>query len=287
MIRNSSSSMISTMAGRFQHSVGNLAACTTRELLETPLAHTKHSTSNDPMDCIPTEILVEVFKQLDMESAYQFAATCKRYSAVFIENRASIILTIAKRDFSPFDQLLQVVTMSREDLTPVAGQFDNKRVWYGGTMLCDSTMGNNDGAGSYAGDPIRHLQHNDITRLVAVCKVVYGWERVFPQHRFGECPLKARCLSPQENARLRGALYHWMRFAYYFHQDHPRISAEMVSRHELELHYVARLSNRELSALDDLRVTVFDAIRAMLCPPIENVLLDAVSGDLKRNLFLE
>ncbi|CAK7230333.1 hypothetical protein SCUCBS95973_007536 [Sporothrix curviconia] len=119
------------------------------------------------------------------------------------------------------------------------------------------------------------IENTDIDRVLAVCRVVKGWERVFPQHRFNASPTMTRSLTHRENFRLRRALYNWMRYAYYFHGDLPRPNLFAPSGRDIRINQLRALSNSELGELKDLWRTVEDIIELTMCPSIANVRIGA------------
>ncbi|OAA55919.1 histone deacetylase [Niveomyces insectorum RCEF 264] len=231
------------------------------------------------LDRTPVEVLVEVFRHLDMRSAFCLAAADKRFANIFATNRASIVLSIAAREFSPLNGLLQVVKAAPADLGVPWGTWLDKRIRRRNVVLCPGGTIPAHCPGNTAAMRIvcaeARVEDADIDRVVAVCRVVRGWERIFPQHRFNASPLMTRSLTPRENARLRRALYHWMRYAYYFHGDLPRPSLFSPWGRDVRINQLRTLSNSELGELKDLWRTVEDIIELTMCPSIDNVRIGA------------
>ncbi|ERS94966.1 hypothetical protein HMPREF1624_08678 [Sporothrix schenckii ATCC 58251] len=84
-----------------------------------------------------------------------------------------------------------------------------------------------------------------------------------------------RSLTSRENFRLRRALYHWMRYAYYFHGDLVRPNVFVPSGRDIRINQLRSLSNSELGELKDLWRTVEDIIELTMCPSIANVRIGA------------
>jgi len=229
------------------------------------------------LDRIPVEVLVEVFKHLDLTTAFSLTLASKRFAAIFAAHRASIILPIVKREFSPFDSLLQVIKMSPEDLRDPWGTWLDKRISRKNVVLCVGGRLPKNCLASTSGVCCKEttFENSDTARILGVCKVVRGWERIFPQHRFNASPLSTRSLVPHENERLRGALYAWMRYAYYFHGDLPRPNLYVPSGRDMRVNQLRVMSNSQLRELRDLWLTVEDIIELKLCPSIDNVRIGA------------
>ncbi len=233
------------------------------------------------LDRTPVEVLVEMFKHLDMASAFNLAAANKRLAGIFASNRASIVLRIAQVEFSPFDGLLQVVKASPVDLNVPWGTWLDKRVRRKNAVLCPGGTLPKNCPGHTAAMKITcaeaRIEDSDVDRILAVCRVVRGWERVFPQHRFSASPLMTRSLTPYENFRLRRALYNWMRYAFYFHGDFARPNLFVPSGRDVRINQLRTLSNSQLGELKDLWRTVEDIIELTMCPSIDSVRIGAVS----------
>jgi len=228
------------------------------------------------LDRTPVEVIVEVFRNLDLKTVFALAVASKRFAAIFATHRVSIILPIARREFSPFAGLLQAVKAKREDLDVPWGTWLDKRVRRNNDVLCEGGL-MPESLAEVPADVSQEavLVDADVDRILAVCKVVRGWERIFPQHRFNASPLSTRSLTARENERLRGALYIWMRYAYYFHGELPRPNLFVPSGRDLRVNQLRALSNSGLRALRDLWVTVEDVIE-LLCPSVDNVRIGAV-----------
>lgn len=225
------------------------------------------------MDDTPVEVFVEIFKHLDLKCAFSLASTNRRFAAIFAAHRISILLPIIEEEFSPFSGLLQVVKASPEDLYVPWGTWLDKCVRTRNIVLCEG--------GQAPGDTTGHLfnvkckdvifEGRDMDRVLEICKVVKGWERIFPQHRFHASPLATRSLEPQENERLRRALYAWMRYAYYFHGDLPRPNLYEPAGNDPRVNQLRAMSNTELRGLRDLWLTVEDIVELKLCPAVDHV----------------
>jgi len=231
------------------------------------------------VDDIPVEVLVEIFRLLRLGDAFSLAATSRRFARVFELHKVPIVLSIIRAEFSPFNSLLQVVKASAEDARVEWGTWLDKRVRYKNTVLCEG--GRLPAGMALSKSAVRcaeaTINDGDLQRIIQVCKVVRGWERRFPQHRFHSWPSSTRSLNARENERLRAALYNWMRYAYYFHGDLPRPNRWVPAGRDVRLNQLRMLSNSQLRELKDLWLTVEDIVELRLCPSIDNVRLGAVS----------
>lgn len=236
------------------------------------------------LDRAPVEVLVDVFQHLDLQAAFSLAATNKRLDNIFARNRAVIVLHIVQREFSPLNGLLQVVKASPADLAVPWGTWLDKRIRRKNVVLCPGGVLGVDRrtSGSLAASLVNvrcaeaEITNADIDRILDVCRIVRGWERIFPQHRFNASPLLTRSLSARENFRLRRALYNWMRYAYYFHGDLPRPNVFVPAGRDVRINQLRALGNSQLGELTDLWRTVEDIIELSLCPSVDIIRIGAV-----------
>ncbi|MBE3043241.1 F-box protein, partial [Candidatus Bathyarchaeota archaeon] len=68
------------------------------------------------LDNLPIEVRLDICHHLDIESAFNLAQVNRSFNETIESNKIRIVLPILQRDFSPFDELLQVFTASEEDL---------------------------------------------------------------------------------------------------------------------------------------------------------------------------
>ncbi len=203
--------------------------------------------------------------------------TSKGFATIFAAHRASIILPVVAAEFSPFTGLLQVIKAAPEDLNTPWGTWLDKRIRYQNTVLCRGGSMPQDylpRAGAVCTETT--LDKSDIDKILSVCRVVRGWERIYPQNRFNASPVSTRSLVPRENERLRQALYTWMRYAYYFHGELARPNLQVPSGRDPRANQLRVLPNSELRALQDLWHTVKDVIELKLCPSVESIRIIAV-----------
>ena len=242
-------------------------------------AQTPEETKVPVLDRTPVEVLVEVFTHLDMTGAHSLAATNWRFACIFAANRTAIVLRIAEVEFTPFDGLLQVVKASASDLSVPWGTWLDKRVRRKNAVLCPGGTLPEAYASRIPGPKVSHAEVRfeewDLDKLLSVCRVVRGWERMFPQHRFNASPSMTRSLSPREGFRLRRALYTWMRYAFYFHGDLPRPNLFLPAGRDMRINQLRVLPNSQLSELKDLWITVEDIVKLKVCPSIDNVRIGA------------
>ncbi|ATY63157.1 F-box domain [Cordyceps militaris] len=66
-------------------------------------------------DC-PVEILLDIASHLDLDSIFKFSLACKCLHGVFNRNKIMIFLEVLSKEFSPFDELLQVYMATVEDV---------------------------------------------------------------------------------------------------------------------------------------------------------------------------
>lgn len=238
-------------------------------------------TATKALELVPTEVFVEIYKHLNLSSALSLAATSRRAAAVFRSYRTSIVLEVIQEEFSPAEELLQLVAMSPCDLQTPWGTWLNKPLRRHKTLLCEGGTlpeGWPAATGEHSSRDMQ-LQDEHVERLIATCKVVKGWERLYPQYRFHDVPLSKRSLTATESERLRRALYAWMRYAYYFHGDLPRPLPYIATGTDVRINQLRCLPNRRLRELQDLWMTVQDVIEVKLCPSIETIRVNTVGHD--------
>ncbi|EJT79221.1 hypothetical protein GGTG_04307 [Gaeumannomyces tritici R3-111a-1] len=253
------------------------------------------------LETLPGELILEIFKDLDVVSAVILATTCKRLRQLFINHRSHIVLSILPSDpeISPVDGLFQVAAMDPGDLSIPWGTWLYKEVWFRRKLLCPGGQlpvwvceGRNPQRAKFKTNAdeavlplgVACLGEADIDRLLEISKVARGWERIFPRFRFWQHPEHARRLRPHEAVRLRRALYHWMRYDYYFHGDRlpPPGPLEPFGSDE-RCNFVRMLDSGEASELADLWITV-KAAAASLCPSLTAVRLDVESSVTEEQL---
>lgn len=234
----------------------------------------------------PVEMLVEVFQYLDLQTAFSLALCNRRLEGIFASHRTAIVLHIVQRDYAPLNGLLQFVKASPADLALPWGTWLDKRIRRRNVVLCPGGLtttgpGRRSVGGNVAQSVANlrcaevELTDADVDRMLAACRVVRGWEHIFPQHRFNASPLLTRSLSPRENWRLRRALYNWMRYAYYFHGDLPRPNVFVPAGRDVRVNQLRTLCNSQLSELKDLWRTVEDIVELSLCPSVDIVRMGA------------
>lgn len=257
--------------------------------------------SSPGLEMLPGELILEIFKDLDLLSAATLAATCKRLRQLFINHRSHIVLSILPFDpeISPADGMFQVAAMDLGDLDIPWGTWLDKEVWFKRKLLCpggqlpvriwrgrDSphAMSKTNADETVLPPRITCLGGADIDRLLEIFKVVRGWERIFPRFRFWQHPEHARRLRAHEALRLRRALYHWMRYDYYFHGVRlpPPGPSDPFGPDE-RCNFVRMLDSGEASELADLWITVKAAV-ASLCPSLAAVRLGVESSVMEEQL---
>ncbi|KLU91932.1 hypothetical protein MAPG_10881 [Magnaporthiopsis poae ATCC 64411] len=239
------------------------------------------------LETLPGELILEVFKGLNLASAVALSATCKRVRQLFMSHRSHIVLSIlpSDPDVSPADGLCQVAAMGPGDLTVPWGTWLDKEVWFKRKMLCPGGQLPawicEDADKRVAPPGVAYLGDADVDRLLEVSGVVRGWERIFPRFRFWQHPEHARKLRAHEAMRLRRAVYHWMRYDYYFHRDRDRLlllrppgPLERFGSDSDERcrNFVRMLDSGEASELADLWITVKTAVTS-ICPSLAAVRL--------------
>ncbi|KAJ9133554.1 hypothetical protein NKR23_g10671 [Pleurostoma richardsiae] len=221
---------------------------------------------------VPVEISLLIFRALDMPSAFNLASTNKHFKAILDNHLDSILLPILTRDLSPLDGLLQAIVAKPEDLDRPQSICLSRRIKHKTKLLCEGDSEYDEKTKKFTAPILVELDSNHIKRLQHMYKVVKGWERLFSHYRFvnGE---DRRALLPHESERLRGALYYWMRYAYYFHGNLPRLSPWIPRKDSTDVrcNWLRLLSDPQLHEFEDLWATVRVIVEQAICPSVEFV----------------
>lgn len=251
--------------------------------------------ATDMLTSLPTEILLDIFQGLDLQSISELSKTCKQLHDVFTRRKSTIILPVLMREYSPLDELLQVCTATSDDILDGQSLYVPRRIIYK-RDVGDSGIVLATGEGSKikanftrvvkGGKPGQHLQPNTATTVLTErnldpilkhCRMVRAWEGLFPQMRWFYEPQNCRMLRAHESERFRKALYRWWLYSIHFHGDSPRPRiglpadyVEDVRTSQLRYH-----STSELLELMDLMAAVKDVVFHYICPR-----LDPTHGDV-------
>lgn len=216
---------------------------------------------NDGILKLPVELVLKIFRNLDLCSAFRTSETCKKLHGVFKAHHETLALAILAEELSPFDNLLQCIVQKGEDLAVPLGPCLRRRIYHRGKLVSEGeTPAPGDEAHKLL--PPVSLDQEHFRRLVAAHHLVKDWEQLYPQYRFGRCATECRELRPHEKERLRGALYQWMSYAQYFHGDFKRPS-RLIPRArstDIRCRKLRVLSNVELIELEDLWDTVVSIV---------------------------
>ncbi|KAK0385578.1 hypothetical protein NLU13_6756 [Sarocladium strictum] len=243
---------------------------------------------------LPTEILLDIFQSLDLQSISELSLACKQLHDVFTRRKSTILLPVLIRDFSPLDEFLQVYTASADDIaigqrTYVPQKIIFKRdVGDSGVVLASgggdkfSSNFTRVAKGGRAGQQVRPeptttvLTEKNLESILKHCQLVRSWERLFPQMRWFHEPENCRMLRPHECHRFRRAFYRWWLYSIHFHGDAPRprvgLPADFVE--DVRTSQLRYHSTSELLELMDLMVAVKDVVFHYICPR-----LDPTQGD--------
>ncbi|KAF5011475.1 hypothetical protein FDECE_2394 [Fusarium decemcellulare] len=254
-----------------------------------------HEPQSPCLTGLPIEILLDIYHQLNVDGVFNLAATHRTFYELFNKRKATILLPILARDFSPFDELLQVYTASADDLDNPGGLYAPRRVVFKrfigdtGTVLAPRSehrpvvsMGSSIGfttviKASKPTAPRTHplmtvvLTEQDLKPLVSYCHLVSKWQARFPQMRWFHEPENCRYLRQNEAERFRRALYRWWLYGFYFHGDipRPRVGLPEPGVDDLRLSQLRQYSMSELVELMDLVETMKDVVLHYLCPRLD------------------
>lgn len=244
---------------------------------------------------LPTEILLDVYQHLDLGSIFELSLTNKSFLNFFEQRKATILFPVLTREFSPFDELLQVYTASARDLDVNGGLYKPRRVVFkrfpgdSGQVLAPHvgteseapatilkgyvpvTKGRTRAPSSASLSKTVVLTERDLEPILKQCQVVREWERLFPQMRWFHESENCRSLRPHETPRFRRALYRWWLYGIYFHGDFPRPRAGLPEPNvdDIRTSQMRYHSTSELLELMDLVETMKDVVLHYICPRLD------------------
>ncbi|KAJ3481613.1 hypothetical protein NLG97_g7781 [Lecanicillium saksenae] len=244
------------------------------------------------VDC-PVEILLDISTHLDLDSIFNFSLACKSLNGVFNKNKVMILLQALSKEFSPFDELLQVFTATTEDIhdrtyyqprTVIFKRFPGDTGYTIGPRPGDMHHGANycsdmnrigtaivRKAAGVASSGVAVLTEDDLNPILRMCRLVRQWEQLFPQMRWFHYPADCRALSEQELPRFRRAFYRWWLYGTYFHGEwtRPQAGHPMPFVLDVRTSQMRRHSTAELMELLDLHETMKDVILHYICPRLD------------------
>lgn len=243
-------------------------------------------------DC-PVEILLDIFSHLDLDSILNFSFACKSLNGVFLTNKIMILLEALLREFSPFDELLQVYTATIEDIdgrtyyqpcTVIFKRFPGdsgytigpqpSHMHYGANYSSEMNKPGASVVQKSAGvtsSGVAVLTEDDLRPILRMCRLVRQWEQLFPQMRWFHYPEDCRALNEQELPRFRRAFYRWWLYGTYFHGEwtRPQAGHPMPFVLDVRTSQMRRHSTAELMELLDLHETMKDVILHYICPRLD------------------
>lgn len=240
----------------------------------------------------PVEILLDISSHLDIDSIFNFSLACKILNGVFNKNKIMILLEVLSKEFSPFDELLQVYTAVAEDIKgrtyyqprmvvfkrfpgdtgytigPQPGHIHHGADYSAASRPGISTVRK---AAGVASSGVAVLAEDDLRPILRMCRLVRQWEQLFPQMRWFHHPEDCRALNEQELPRLRRAFYRWWLYGTYFHGEwtRPQAGHPMPFVLDVRTSQMRRHSTAELMELLDLHETMKDVILHYICPRLD------------------
>ncbi|ROT40240.1 hypothetical protein SODALDRAFT_272554 [Sodiomyces alkalinus F11] len=247
------------------------------------------------LEGLPAEMLLDIYRQLDIESVFLLAQTNSLFHGLLRRNKPQIILPILQREFSPFEELLQVYTASEEDLNYLGDTFQPRRIIYRrfpgdvtGIVLCRGGMathgtpvtpgfsevhdrGKPTSTASLPRPRTIALMERDLSPLLRYCKTVRKWEELYPRLHWIAEPENCRVLGSFEKEKLRRALCRWWLHARYFHGDHPRPRRGEPEPfvHDIRTSQMRVYPTSQLAELRALVMSVKNLIRHYIYPNLE------------------
>lgn len=235
------------------------------------------------MENLPVEILLEIYSHLDISSIFSVSATSKAMQHLFQERRVEILIPILSREFSPFDELLQVYTAKAVDIVGSGTYHPRQIVIQRSAMDKGVRIGSEVPAkASYKASSSRQavistaaqstiLTEDDMDKILKMCRLVRQWEQIFPQMRWFQEPENCRALRSHEMARFRRAFYRWWLYGVYFHGElpRPRVGLPEPLVEDIRTSQLRYYSTSELLELMDLLEAIKDLICHYICPRLD------------------
>ncbi|CAH0055437.1 unnamed protein product [Clonostachys solani] len=241
---------------------------------------------------LPSEIVLDIYQQLDVGSIYQLCLASRYFYELFISNKATVLLPVMAREFSPFHELLQVYTASADDLICTQGAaYQPRKVIFKrfqgdvGIQLAPPpapAMSNIDhiargftqvgkADAGLLNQKTHVLRESDLGPIIKHCQLVRKWEELFPQMRWFYDPERCRLLRLHEKERFRKALYRWWLYGIYFHGDLPRPRVGLPEPHvdDIRISQMRYHSTSDLLELMDLVETMKDVVLHYICPRLD------------------
>lgn len=210
---------------------------------------------------LPVELVLKVFQNLNLDSAFRLSETCKKLHGVFIAHHEALTLAVLAVELSPLDSLLQCIVQKGEDLAVPLGPCLRRRIYHRGKLVSEGETPAPREEAHILLPPVS-LDQEHFRRLISAHRLVKDWEQLFPRYRFRGCATDCRELRSHEKERLRGAIYRWMSYAQYFHGDFKRPSRLIPRARSMDIRCrkLRVLSTMELIELEDLWDTVVSIV---------------------------
>jgi hypothetical protein len=241
---------------------------------------------------LPMEILLDIYRYLDISSLYDLSLVSRFFYELLAHKKASILLPVLVREFSPLDELLQVYTASADDLSSThGGTYSARRVLFkrfigdSGLVLACGSSGSDQPQAGFTEVGTGHrprvatvsdgrtvvLTEEDLGPILKHCQLVRKWEDLFPSMRWFYEPESCRSLRPHEKERFRRAFYRWWLYGIYFHGDlpRPRLGLPEPLVDDIRTSQMRRHSTSELLELMDLVEAMKDVILHYICPRLD------------------
>ncbi len=255
--------------------------------------HSEDTTRSVGLVDLPVEILLDISGHLDLASIFNFSATSNSLNGIFNRNKVTILLQVLAREFSPFDELLQVYTASGDNLDAAQDLYQPRSIVfkrfptdsgllilpqpallaeganYSGNVMYPCAAGRH--SGGSGNDRTAVLTSDDFGPILTMCRLVRKWEQLFPQMRWFHYPAECRALRETELPRFRRAFYRWWLYGIYYHGELPRpnVGHPMPFVSDIRMSQIRCLSTSELLELSDLAETMKDLILHYICPRLD------------------
>lgn len=219
-------------------------------------------------ELLPVEILREIYSQCDIRTALALSQTSHYFRSILKIHFTGIMEQILKRDFSPVDSFRTLLKMIETVPSGPTSAEQSYESLMSGVYIPFSVASSTRPAALSTKQAL----------FTRTCIVVQDWESFFPSLRFTTTPELTRNLEQHEWKRFRTALYNWWRYALLFHSADKYLFFTTPTTLDVRMDFMRDLPTSQLVELRDLWETLREAVGATICPSLERVLAESVSG---------
>lgn len=253
------------------------------------------------MEGMPTELILKMMEQMYPAELAKFARSSSRFLEIFMKYRVKLMVQAVK-NLPELENLLYLISTNKDELFP-SQCLRPRRIDFcltvNGKPQVFNFMESNVVEPVIPGKPwISELIYPvpkltmgmfNLMDLWKMAKVVSWWVEIYPQLRWRESAEDRRCLTEQEEVRVRKAVGRWWLYAHYHHGfkfEHRNNQEPRRWTHDTRMMQIRRMSTIEIRELQDFWEIVRDTVSKDLCSSPERVCVCGVSFSLSIRLSL-